>query len=190
MPGPDDPGSGVAGAGLEGLDRQIFERHGLVMLLIDPVSGQLIDANDAAAAFYGYPRAVLQSMNIDSINTLTNHEIRAEMARARRREVASFPFRHRLANGEERSVEVCSTPIDLGGREVLHSIVQDMNERERLAEELNQRAHYDGLTGLPNRALFQKEALARWHHPEHGWAPPDRFIPVAEATGQIAALGD
>ena len=125
-----DPHGGDNGAGLEPHDRQIFERHALVMLLIDPASGQLLDANDAAAEFYGYPRSVLRSMNIDRINTLTSHEIRAEMARARRREVASFQFRHRLANGKERSVEVCSAPIVLGGREVLHSIVRDTSPCE------------------------------------------------------------
>jgi PAS domain S-box-containing protein len=133
MPESDDPDEGGTGERLNELDRQIFERHALVMLLIDPASGRLIDANEAASAFYGYPRPVLRSMTIDRINTLTKHEVRAEMARARRREVASFLFRHRLANGEERRVEVFSTPIDVGGRTLLHSIIQDISERERLA---------------------------------------------------------
>ncbi len=32
------------------------------------------------------------------------------------------------------------------------------------------------------------EALARWHHPVHGWIPPDAFIPVAEHHDLIHAL--
>src|SRR3546814_10164612 len=33
-------------------------------------------------------------------------------------------------------------------------------------------------------------ALLRWEHPEHGPISPEEFIPIAETSGQMPALGD
>jgi diguanylate cyclase (GGDEF)-like protein/PAS domain S-box-containing protein len=48
---------------------------------------------------------------------------------------------------------------------------------------------YQPIYELRTRRLTGFEALARWTHPERGPIPPDRFIRVAEETGQIIPLG-
>ncbi|MDR7335979.1 EAL domain-containing protein [Roseateles asaccharophilus] len=49
--------------------------------------------------------------------------------------------------------------------------------------------HYQPFVRLGDRALLGFEALIRWRHPTKGLIMPGDFIPVAEASGQIAAIG-
>lgn len=48
--------------------------------------------------------------------------------------------------------------------------------------------HYQPKFTAASRTLSGAEALVRWQHPQQGLIPPDRFIPVAERSGQIEAL--
>ena len=49
--------------------------------------------------------------------------------------------------------------------------------------------HYQPLIALDRRNVSGFEALLRWQHPEHGMVPPSDFVPVAEETGLIGAIG-
>jgi len=50
--------------------------------------------------------------------------------------------------------------------------------------------YYQPQHSVGTRELIGFEALMRWNHPEQGMVPPFIFIPIAEQTGQIVALGD
>ncbi|MCG8359557.1 MAG: EAL domain-containing protein [Kiloniellales bacterium] len=48
--------------------------------------------------------------------------------------------------------------------------------------------HYQPKLDLATRRVTQVEALARWHHPKHGFIPPEEFVIQAERTGLIQPL--
>jgi EAL domain-containing protein (putative c-di-GMP-specific phosphodiesterase class I) len=50
--------------------------------------------------------------------------------------------------------------------------------------------HYQPIVDLRTGHRVGAEALARWRHPTRGIIPPAQFIPVAEKSGMIMALGE
>ena len=77
------------------------------------------------------------------------------------------------------------------------SVDAALEERKRLERDLRQaltrgelRLFYQPMFDLRNGKLVKTEALLRWHHPERGWIPPADFVPLAEASGYIVALGN
>lgn len=116
--------------------RLMFENHQAVMLLIEPGTGQILDANQAAAEFYGYARTTLKSMFITEINVLPPDKVKKEMLRAEQGVVNYFVFPHQLESGDTRMVEVYSSPLKLNEKTALFSIMHDITARKRSEEAL------------------------------------------------------
>ncbi len=117
----------------------IFEKNIAVKLIIHPATGRIVDANAAACKFYGYSRDVLLNMKISEINTLSEKEVFEEMQKAAAMKKIYFNFRHRLADGTIRDVEVYSSPFETEEGTMLNSIVHDVTEKIRSQRELKER---------------------------------------------------
>jgi diguanylate cyclase (GGDEF)-like protein/PAS domain S-box-containing protein len=87
------------------------------------------------------------------------------------------------------------------GRNTYHVYTDDLDLRSRERLELRNRLqvaiqneefslHYQPQFELGSGRLCGIEALLRWNHPELGQVAPNRFIPVAEETGQIVPIGE
>ena len=113
--------------------RNLFQNDHAVMLLVDPATGSITDANPAACRFYGWTHAELVAMTIGQINTLPPEELADAVKKAESVQLNHFQFQHRLADGSVRDVEVASGPVNIDGKRRLYSIVYDITEREREA---------------------------------------------------------
>ena len=116
----------------------LFQNNHAVMFLVDPETADIIDANPAACSFYQYSYETLVKMKISDINVLPKENVLEAIQQAKLEYKNYFPFRHRLATGEIRDVEVYSGPVQINGRTLLFSIVYDVTERKTAEERLEE----------------------------------------------------
>lgn len=108
----------------------LFGTNSAPIVLIDPENdGEIVDANKKALEFYGYSREAFQKLHVWDINALGRSVLPVM------REISSWSgghypqrFRHRLADGTIRDVQVYAGPIQLIDRRLLLCIVQDITE--------------------------------------------------------------
>ncbi len=181
--------------------RALFQDNHCVMLIIDPASDAILDANQAAASYYGWSREQLMQMKIAQINMLSPEQIRAEMQRAKAKKKFHFRFQHRLADGSVREVESFSGPIRIGDQELLYSIVHDVTDRvlierevRKLSQAIEQSPESVVITNLDAEIEYVNDAFLRatgyskaeviGQNPRilhSGKTPPERYIDLWQA---------
>lgn len=187
----------------EGLSRRLqsmFNLHSAVMLVIDPITGRIVDANPAACEFYGYSKEEIKSLTIQEINVLSPEQTDEYYGRLFADKPSAPVFLHRLKNGRTCLVDVYSCPIRDGSTTLLYSIIFDVTDRERYRRELMQekellkttlRCIGDGVVTTDNEGIITSinnvaEKMTGWDSASAVGKPfAEIFILQNEETGQI-----
>ncbi|WP_343864743.1 PAS domain S-box protein [Caenispirillum bisanense] len=122
--------------------RRLFEDNGAMMLVVDLQAQRVVDANAAAAAFYGWSLETLRGMPLATINPLSASERRAELDRAASENRRHLYMQHCRADGSLCDVEVHAAPVVVDGRPLELCVVHDISgrrEAERMLSETEQR---------------------------------------------------
>lgn len=132
-------------------------RHALVesmrdgLLVIDS-GGQVVDLNDSASKLIGCTKAQILGRQLSECWDAWDQTTAPQTLDDR-------PVQLRLnVDGSERHYEARLSPLHQHGQVVAHMLVlSDVTERVLLEDSLRDQALTDGLTGLPNRALFMSK---------------------------------
>lgn len=122
---------------IKGRYKALFNNEYTVMLIIDPESSEIVDANPAAVSFYGWSKDRITSMKISDINAMDKKEVKKELKNASSENKIYFEFKHKTAYKGIKNVEVYSQPIKYGDKKYLYSIIHDVTERKKLERQLN-----------------------------------------------------
>jgi diguanylate cyclase (GGDEF)-like protein/PAS domain S-box-containing protein len=142
---------------------RVFENHPLPMLLIHPGSGQILEVNPKAVAFYGYSNDTLTDMTIQQINTFTPEQVATERQAAAAEDRHFFIFRHRLASGKTQRVQVYSYPYEIGQRSLLLSMIMPVSELALDEESLARyQANLEAQVDDQMQALQQSKTYQAW----------------------------
>lgn len=170
--------------------REMFKKNQAMKLLIDPTTTEIIDANSAAAEFYGYGIEDLKSLRMADIHVETEEEVLKDLGRAMMEQQTYFSARHRLRDGSVRRVDVYSSPVTAKNRRLVYSIIHDVTERQRATQQLSAEKERllvtlrsigegvittdtDGKVVLMNRVA---EDLTGWTHQEAAGLPVNSIL--------------
>ena len=142
-------------------------RYGMMLrtsmdaLVVLDAEGRFIEVNDATCELSGYTREQLLAMRVQDVEAaLDETTLRAQLARIARDGSARFDSRWRRADGALRDIEVSVNYVNHTVAPCFFSFVRDITERKAASVRIEHLAHYDQLTGLPNKLLFEQYARA------------------------------
>lgn len=106
------------------------------ILVIEPESGAILDANPAAQRFYGDGKADIRQLGLADILPLGPDELQRQMQQARDEGSDSIALPHQRADGSRHDIEMRCGTFRHSGRTALYAILYDVTERQQREREL------------------------------------------------------
>ena len=120
--------------------RTLFEASPEAIMLVDPQGDwQILDCNATGCVMNGYTRNELIGQSVDIFNAAPGNpaERSAYLERVRNAGILRYETTHRRKDGTVFPIEVSTSLIRLGGREVILGIDRDITERKQAEEALH-----------------------------------------------------
>jgi|GEM_PF-2038608 len=108
--------------------KSLFHDNKSIMLLIDPVTFDIFDANAAACMYYGYTMNEMSSMSILDLLVVPLPELQIKFIESLKPN-KDLNMQTKLSNGEIREVAIYNTPINLDEKDYIYSSVYDITDQ-------------------------------------------------------------
>ena len=114
----------------------LFENNYAILLIIDPETGSVFDANPAAEKFYGWEREKFRTTTIYDIDIRAPARVKSNIETLRSTPENYFQATHRVSDGTTRKVEVAGGNIEIAKRQLTYLMVHDISDRVQMEEDL------------------------------------------------------
>jgi diguanylate cyclase (GGDEF)-like protein/PAS domain S-box-containing protein len=131
----------------------LFDGNPLPMWIYDVKSLRFLEVNDSAVRQYGYSREEFLSLTINDIRPPQDIPVVSLHGSIGDSDKAWINVKK---DGTQIYVRIRANDVRFRGKQGRYVVAEDVTERRNLQAELLRLAHHDGLTGLPNRTLFEQ----------------------------------
>ncbi|MGL5871509.1 MAG: EAL domain-containing protein [Xenococcaceae cyanobacterium] len=132
--------------------------------IVEPVSKQIIEVNNAYCKLLGQARNDLQQMTLNEITFDEELLEREWQSVLKDKNDCSREISHRRIDNSLVKVHMSLSLIGIGGEEVVFVVVRDLTQQKISEEKLRRQLCHDEVTGLPNQAMFSKQLTTAIAH--------------------------
>lgn len=137
---------------------KMFNSSNDVILLLDPESERILEANPAASIILGYSHDDLLATALETLTKQHSESWRTYLASIlEKKKEQSTQLSLMSRSHQELQFEASASVIEEQGKHPIVVTMRDVTERKRLLKELEFHTNYDSVTALPNRKFLEKQ---------------------------------